>query len=113
MLALLAAKGGPDTSAAPAALEHGQVAVPLKALAQPDDQEQIQTPGEGDTVSFTVDATIVRIDGDNAIVQPSAVNGQPINPDGDGEPEENEGSPEDEASDEKEGADLKSMASQM
>ncbi len=52
--------------------------MPLKSLAQPDNQEQMNTPGVGDSVSMQVDATVTRIDGDNAYVKPSAVNGTPL-----------------------------------
>ena len=79
----------------------GEVAVPLKSLAQPDDKEQVQTPAEGDAVNFSVDATVTRIEGETAYVKVSAVNGTPI------EDEAAEPAPD---MDMQEGADLRSMA---
>lgn len=81
----------------------GELAVPLKALAQPDDTEKVITPAEGDTVSFTVDATLVRIEGDKAIIRPTAVNGTELEAEAAETPE----------SDETEGAELRTMAEGM
>lgn len=50
--------------------------VPIDALAMPDDQEQMQPPAVGDAVNYQVDGKITRIDGQNAYVMPTAVNGQ-------------------------------------
>lgn len=81
----------------------GELAVPLKALAQPDDAEQVNEPAQGDTVSFTVDAQIVRIVGDVAYIKPMAVNGTTL------EDETAETVPDDEA----EGMSLRGMAEQQ
>jgi hypothetical protein len=86
----------------PSMLAPGEQAIPLKALAQPNDEEQVQTPAEGDSVTFSVDATVIRIEGDKAIIKASAINGTPL----DEEPAE---SP---AMDEQEGSDLRAMAQQ-
>ena len=75
-------------SAAPAA--PAGIPVPLSALAQPDDKEQMQTPAEGDTVSLQVDATIISVQGETAMIQPTAVNGQPLDKAGEQTPD-NEG----------------------
>lgn len=66
----------------------GELPIPIAALQQPDDSEQMQTPGEGDSVSFQVDAVITRIEGDCAYVKPSAVNGTPLPKDDAGQPPE-------------------------
>jgi hypothetical protein len=66
--------GEPDADNVPGA----EVQIPLSALAQPDDTEKMVQPAEGDSVSFTVDATISRIVGGVAFVKPSAVNGKPL-----------------------------------
>lgn len=85
----------------PSTAQPGEVAVPLKSLAQPDDKEQVQTPAEGDAVNFTVDATVTRIEGETAFVKVSAVNGNPL------EEEAAEPAPD---MDLQEGADLRAMA---
>ena len=69
----------------------GGIPVPLSALAQPDDKEQMQTPSEGDSVSLQVDATILSIQGDTAIIKPSAINGQPLDEDGEDESQPDDG----------------------
>lgn len=56
----------------------GEIAIPLKALAQPDDTDAMQTPEQGDNVTFTVDATVTRIDGEMAYVKPNSVNQTPV-----------------------------------
>jgi hypothetical protein len=40
-------------------------------------------PEQGDTVSFSVDATVKSVSGDNAVVSIQAVNGEPVNGGGD------------------------------
>lgn len=52
-----------------------EVCIPLKALGQPDDSEEMQTPEAGDNVTMTVDAVVTRIEGDKAYVKPVSVNG--------------------------------------
>lgn len=59
----------------------GCIPIPLAALAQPNDKEQMNTPGEGDAVTFQVDAVIDSVNGDTAYVKPSAVNGTPLEAD--------------------------------
>lgn len=52
--------------------------VPLDALAMPDETEQMETPAVGDKTQYTVEGTITRIEGSNAYVKKSAVNGQKV-----------------------------------
>jgi hypothetical protein len=49
-------------------------------------------PEQGDTVSFSVDATVKSVSGDNAVVSIQAVNGEPVNGGGaeDQEPDEDD-----------------------
>ncbi len=63
--------------------------VPLSALGMPDETEQMQSPEEGDPVQYTVEGTISRIEGDNAYVTRTAINGQPVaqKPDDQNQPE--------------------------
>lgn len=72
----------PSDNATPAPTKSGmkstEQCVPLDALSRPDDQEQMQTPEVGDAVSYTVDGKITRVEGGNAYVQPSAVNGNDV-----------------------------------
>ncbi len=63
---------------APAGPTQGEVPIPLKALAQPDDKDAMTTPEMGDSVTFSVDGTITRIEGEMAYVKANAVNGTPI-----------------------------------
>lgn len=89
----------------------GEVCVPLKALTQPDQQDQMQTPAVGDSGTMTVDYIVTRIEGDNAYVKPNSVNGTALD---DGEADEptpdSEGGP-DEGDDE--GDTLRSQAQAM
>lgn len=82
----------------------GEIAVPLAALAQPDDQEALVTPGQGDAVSLQVDAQVVRVEGGMAFIKPTAVNGKPL---------EDEAAEVPEAADVAEGAELRGMAEGM
>lgn len=88
-------------------MDSSEVCIPLKALAQPDDQDQVQTPAVGDSVNFSTDGTITRIDGDNAYVKASAVNGVPLD-DGSDEVQ----NPDSQTPD-SEGTDLQGIAQQM
>lgn len=59
----------------PAPMEHP---VPLAALRQPDDQEQLVQPEVGDEVTYTVTGTVARIEGERVVVTPTSVNGQEV-----------------------------------
>lgn len=89
------------------AMAGAEQCLPLSMLAQPDAQEQMQTPAVGDSGTMTVDYTVTRVEGDNAYIKPSAINGQPIGP------EEGEGTPGEEDQDAQEGSDLRDQAQQM
>jgi len=52
--------------------------VPLSALATPDQGERMNTPEVGDSGSMQVDYTVESIEGDQACIKPTAVNGQPL-----------------------------------
>lgn len=66
--------------------------VSLQALAMPDEGERLETPAVGDRVSYQVEGTITRIEGDKAYIAKEAVNGQPEEPDADdaGGPSDND-----------------------
>lgn len=81
----------------------GEIAVPLAALAQPDDQERMNTPTEGDSVTLTVEATVTRIAGEQAFIRATSVNGQDVAGQAPAEPDGDEG----------EGAALRGLAEQM
>lgn len=84
----------PKAAASPEAGASGQntFTVPVESLAQPDDQEQMQTPEQGDSVNLQVDAVVESIDGDMATIKVNAINGKPL-----------EGTPEEESQDQEEG----------
>lgn len=76
----------------------GEQAVPLGALAMPDDQQQMTPPAAGDVVTYEVQGKVQRVEGETAYVAVEKVNGQdvpeaeegPEKPDGDEAGEENE-----------------------
>lgn len=62
--------------------------VPLSALNMPDDSEQMQAPEVGDKVQYTVEGTVENITGDNAYIDRTSINGQPVGEeDGQSEPD--------------------------
>ena len=60
-----------------------EVCVPLASLAMPDEKEAMEDPAVGDAVQFNAEGKVSRIEGGNAYVKLSAVNGQEMT-----EPEE-------------------------
>jgi hypothetical protein len=62
--------------------------VPLASLSQPDDTEKMVTPAEGDAVSMQVDATVVSVQGETAFIKPTAINGKPLEAQGEAKPAE-------------------------
>jgi len=54
--------------------------VPLSALNMPDDQEQMQAPEQGDKVTYSIEGTVEKIEGDEAYVKRESINGQPVQP---------------------------------
>ena len=67
----------PMAAAAPAMEDR----VPLSALANADESNQMTTPAVGDRVSYSVDGKIIRIEGDQAFIQKESVNGQELKAD--------------------------------
>lgn len=65
--------------------------VPVSALQQPDDTEQLVTPEVGDAVSYTVGGKISRIEGDKAYVTVETANGKPIADEPENEPNADDG----------------------
>jgi len=65
--------------------------VPVAALQQPDDSEQLVTPEVGDAVSYTVEGKISRIEGDKAYVTVETANGKPIADEAEKEPNADDG----------------------
>lgn len=55
-----------------------EMCVSTDALAMPDEQEQMEPPAVGDTVSFTVEGKVSRVEGGNSYVTPEMVNGKPV-----------------------------------
>lgn len=68
----------PETAEAESEHEGMEDCVPLTSLAMPDENEQMQQPAVGDRVQYNVEGEITRIEGDNAYVNKTAVNGQTI-----------------------------------
>lgn len=53
----------------------GKLYVPLASLATPDQGERMQTPEVGDSGSLQMDYTVESVEGDQACIKPTAVNG--------------------------------------
>lgn len=94
---------------APGECPPGCQEVPLASLAQPDDTEQMQTPGVGDSGTMQVDYTIQGVNGQMAYVKPTAINGKPMEEDEGEDGQDGEQSPDDQG----EGDDLRAQAAQM
>lgn len=71
--------GADEAAEGEAPMAPGELCVPLAALAQPDEQEQMQPPAPGDKATAQIDYTVTRVEGDNAYITLDGVNGQPIN----------------------------------
>jgi len=52
--------------------------VPLSALNMPDESEQMTSPEVGDQVQYTVEGKVSRIEGDQAYVSRTSINGEPM-----------------------------------
>lgn len=52
--------------------------VPLDALSMPDDQEQMQPPEVGDVVNYQVTGKVAAIEGNQAKIQRTSINGQEL-----------------------------------
>lgn len=72
-----------------AASGSGDQAIPIAALAMPDDQQQMANPEPGDVVTYEVQGKVTRVEGETAYVTPETINGQavPGAPEADGQPE--------------------------
>lgn len=55
-----------------------EIPVPLDALSQPNEQEQMEAPEQGDSGTMQVEFTVSRIEGETAFIRPTAINGKPI-----------------------------------
>src|SRR5436853_7861392 len=62
----------------PAQASAGEVCIPSKALAMPDENEQMANPTPGDPVTFQVEGKVTRVVGENTYVKPTSVNGEPL-----------------------------------
>lgn len=70
----------------PAEAAPGELSIPVGAVAVPDEGEQMVNPEPGDKVTLQVEAEVVSVDGERAIIRPTSVNGQPLDeaqPEGD------------------------------
>lgn len=56
--------------------------VPVEFLAQPDQQDTMTEPAEGDEISMQVEATINRIENGKAYFTPKAINGHVLREEG-------------------------------
>lgn len=56
--------------------------VPLQALEMPGEDEQMNTPEVGDPVNYQVEGKVTRIEGPNAYIKRTTVNGQPVSKEG-------------------------------
>lgn len=102
-----------DSSAMGAECPEGCQEVPLSSLAQPDDKEQMTTPGKGDNGTMQVDYEVVGINGETAYVKPLAINGHSLDEDDDQEPDPESPDSLDSADMAQEGDDLRSAAGNM
>jgi hypothetical protein len=72
-------------------MDSNEQCVPVAALQQPDDSEQLVTPEVGDAVSYTVEGKVSRIEGDKAYVTVETANGKPIADEKENEPNADDG----------------------
>jgi hypothetical protein len=56
------------------------ITVSLDALSQPNEGDQLETPAVGDKIQASIEGTVKAIEGGNAVVTLTAVNGQPVAP---------------------------------
>ena len=57
-----------------------KVTIPMASLAMADEEGEMISPSEGDTVSFTIEGTVEGVDGDTVEITMETVNGQPAYP---------------------------------
>lgn len=74
-------KDSPDVMIAMKA-DHGgdmqEDCVPISALSQPGEDDQMNPPAQGDLVQYQKEGTVTRIEGENAYVKVNSVNGKPV-----------------------------------
>ncbi len=58
-------------------MSDNEVCLPLDSLSLPDDKEQMEAPAVGDMVQANVEGKVSRVEGSNAYVTMTAVNGTP------------------------------------
>lgn len=73
-----AASAGTDASTGETGGRGGTMTVPVAALAVPGEDNAPSTPQVGDRVSYQVDGVVESVNGDQAEVRASAINGQPV-----------------------------------
>ena len=82
--------GGPKGMEAPAmtgdkgmgSAVSAEVCVPVSSLSSPGEDDQMTSPAEGDMVQFQTEGKISRVEGENAYVTVTSVNGKPISDEG-------------------------------
>ncbi len=74
----IATEGMHSEAAEPMAGEHNEIAVPIAALSEPDEQEQMTPPTVGDKGSSQIDYTVTRVEGETAYCTIDAINGTAI-----------------------------------
>lgn len=68
--------------------------VPVSALTVPDEQDQPSAPAVGDRVSYQVDGVVESVNGEQAEVRATAINGTPLAAAGSEKPAEENGDSE-------------------
>lgn len=71
------------------------VALSSLAMPDPDNGDQMANPEVGDRVTYTVEGTVTRIEGEDAYVKRETINGQPVS--GQSNEDEGPGDQEDQA----------------
>lgn len=106
-LMIVAHEGGKGDHAEPDEDDREQC-VPVSALSMPDDQEQMANPEVGDVVTYQVEGKVTRVEGDEAYVQPTSINGHELE-----SQEEEQQEPTEDEKDQAEYSDLQNMAQQQ
>ena len=56
----------------------GELCVPIKAVAVPDENESAVAPEVGDEVNFSGSAKVTRVEGGNVYLTPTEINGEKL-----------------------------------
>lgn len=59
-------------------MQGNELCVPTEALAASDENDEMVTPADGDTVSLQIEGRVVRTEGGKSYIQPVSVNGEPM-----------------------------------